>query len=353
MTERGLDHLVLLQPESITYVTGYHTAGYTTSFAAAIVPANGDPTVVIRHAEQYWYEKYSWCGEPVLWFDGETPSAVIMRALDETGATGSIGIEGGSWRGAYATLAPVLSSASSQRQFDPDADVSGIRLIKSDAEIELMRRAGHASDKMLAAAYDAVRPGMTETELASVMSHVGIGSGSTWFEPGPVSSGEAAAYIHATYGSRKFTDDDQIFIEVDANHRFYFARCMRTIVLGAPKNGIEKKWEAVSQLQDAALDTVKAGVHCQIPDRLIRDGLRDLGLHADYPNKTFYGIGFMMPPTAYEPIEVLPSASFEFAAGMTLHAYVSVDGVNISETVVVREQGVERLTEFSRELMQK
>lgn len=353
MQQEGLDHLILVQPESVTYLTGYSTVGYTSSFAAVVLSASGDPTLIVRRAEEYWYANTSWCPEPIWWYDGETILEVLQRSISELALRGNIGIEGWSWRAPYQMIAALISQAAPHQTFITNCDVAQIRLVKSEAEIALMRRAGQASDAMLEAAVQAVAPGMTEKQLASIMSAAGMASGSSHLESGPVSSGEAANHIHATYTDRAFETNDLIFIEVNTHRHSYYARCMRSIALGTVGDTRVGEWNDIRALQDEALGLVKNGANCRVADDLLRNGLRELGLVPDYPNKTFYGIGFMLEPTAFEPIEVTARSDFEFKTGMTLHAYLVVNGLNISETIVVGDSGVERLTNYSRDLVVK
>ncbi|KAE8765685.1 M24 family metallopeptidase [Georgenia thermotolerans] len=353
MDRHGLDHLILVQPESLTYLSGYMTAGYTSSFAAGVVSRTGDPALLIRHAEEYWYRQTSWCPEPIWWYDGESVAEVLLRGISELGLRGRIGMEGGSWRAPYQLIAAVMDGVPPTCTLVPDCDVSGLRLIKSEEELQVMRRAGEIADKMVQAACDAAVPGITERDLAAHMSAVGIRAGSGQLESGPVSSGAAAKHIHASYTDRVLEPEDLVFIEVDTHSHNYYARCMRSIRLGARGGDVLRKWNDLRALQDEAFATVKHGVSCRIADSIIRDGLRDLGYAENYPNKTFYGLGFMLVPTAYEPIEVTPRSDFLFESGMTLHGYLVLDGLNISETIVVREDGIERLTNFSRDLIEK
>lgn len=126
---------------------------------------------------------------------------------------------------------------------------------------------------------------------------------------------------------------------------------MRSIVLGTPPAGFVDLAKRLVAVQDEALATVRAGVSCRIADRICRGGVEATGVVNHYPNKTFYGVGFLLDPNTLEPQQLDPTVDFEFESGSTWHAYISAGGVNISETIVITDEGYERLTTYPRELI--
>ena len=94
------------------------------------------------------------------------------------------------------------------------------------------------------------------------------------------------------------------------------------------------------------------GVHARVPDAIYRDGVLSAGLAERYTNKTFYGVGLLLPPSGGEGPEASPVADWTFAANMTFHTYVLARDFGFSETILVTETGgCERLTNYPRELI--
>ena len=80
ITAIGNSGLVAVLPESVTYLTGYYTRGYS-SFQVAIIPSSGDPVIVCRDVEAYHLERSSPFRErAVFWSDGEDPVGVTASA---------------------------------------------------------------------------------------------------------------------------------------------------------------------------------------------------------------------------------------------------------------------------------
>jgi Xaa-Pro dipeptidase len=351
LVERGFDYVLLFEPEAITYFTGFFTEGYATSFQFAILPADAPPISVVRVEEKFWFDDSPWPARVIWWADGESAEDVVTRALLEAEVGGSVAFEGGSWRSPFSVIQDMIDRNPQLKFTDVGRELASLRFVKSRAEIELIRTAGAIVDQMCAAAADRAKAGRSERELAASMSTTAILAGSDWAFPGPISSGEAAKHIHAGYSDRVLGADDQVFIEATAHVKHHHARCMRTIKIGRPTPAMLSDYQRLVDVQDEALATVRAGTHSQVPDQIYRSGILATELVKSYPNKTFYGMGFMLDPNSYEPLEVTPSSNFTFEAGMIFHTYMTVAGLNLSNTILVTEEGFERMTNYSRDLI--
>lgn len=353
MHQQHLDALLVFEPENVTYLTGFFTEGYNTSFQFALITLDSDPVTVTRRAESYWLERTcAYTENAIYWLDGEAPADIVKAVLKETGVvSGRIGIEARSWRAPALLFREIVSHLSAATAIELGNEVSRLRQIKSEAEICLLRRAGKIADLMMETAIGAARPGVSERDLASRISREAILAGSDWAHPGCISSGVAAREIHANYSDRVFQNDDLVFAEVVPQVRGYHARFMRSIVIGRPSPGFVNLAEHLTEVQDRALAEVRAGRSCAAADRIYRSGILASGAVDTYPNKTFYGVGLLLLPNTLEPLEVTAGTNFEFQTGMTFHTYLAVDGFNLSETIVVTDTGFERLTNFTRDLI--
>ncbi|MFC8522320.1 M24 family metallopeptidase [Pseudarthrobacter sp. NPDC057230] len=350
MAEQEMDYLLVFEPETVTYLTGFYTLGYSTSFQFAVVPPSGAPLTVIRKAEEHHFlSTAAWPDNSIVWYDGEEPASVVLRVLQEAGVRGRVGFDGGSWRAPYNIVESVRSQ-SGLDLVDLGLEVERLRFIKSAAELNYLRQAGSIVGPMHAAGIDTIRSGATERDIVVATSAAAVRGGSDFADPGPIASGDRAFHIHSAFADRTIHRGDLIFLEMTAHKKNYHARSMRTVFVGKPEQRMVDAYRRFVDIQDEALATVRAGVHCSTPDRIIRESVVATGWVDRYPNKTFYGIGMILWPNTYEKLEVTPNADFHFEAGMTFHSYISAHGLNISETIAVTENGVERLTAFPREL---
>lgn len=354
LARRDLDALLAFLPESITYLTGYHTLGYSTSFQFLIVPTEGDPTIVARSVEQYWIDQMSVYPGRFWWFDGEPKGSVVVRAVRALlPPRARLGIELGAWT-LNALLYRELSDELREYHFEGDAGmIDRMRLVKSPAELDYMRKASRAVECGMAAAIDAVSSSATEREVAAAASAALILNGSDTDIVGSLASGPAAYHIHGEYGDRAIRSGDLVFIEINGNVHHYNSRFMRPVRLGTAHDDEVRLAERLIAIQDRAILAVAPGVSATVPDGIYRDGILGTGAVDRYTNKTFYSLGFMLWPNSYEPLEATPGADWTFEVGMTFHTYLIVNGLCFSEIVAVTANGVEILTRFPRQLFVK
>ena len=169
--------------------------------------------------------------------------------------------------------------------------------------------------------------------------------------PGVLSSGERAFHLHGSYTDRKLEDGQTVQFEVLACVRHYQARFMRTLKLGRASDDDRALAARLIEIQDEALAAVAPGVPAALPDAIYRHGVLGAGLAERYTNKTFYGLGLLLPPSGGEGPEAGPEADWAFEPNMTFHSYVLARDFGFSETILITGDGCERLTTYPRELI--
>ena len=111
--------------------------------------------------------------------------------------------------------------------------------------------------------------------------------------------------------------------------------------------------ETLISLQDSQIAALRPGAVAADVDRIVREGVVAAGLRTSYDNITGYTLGFY--PTSTQHISdfthiFTPKADWVLQKGMTLHMYASAAGLALSESVLVTDEGVERLTKSERKL---
>jgi len=350
LAARGQEALLAFLPETVTYLTGFFTRGYS-SFQFAIVPAFGDPTVVCRDVEEYYLDATCVFPGRFLWRDSDDPVAVGADAIKHVvGPRARVGAELGAWPLSAARYAAFTSILVDQVWEDATSLVTRMRLVKSAAEVEYQRRAGAAAEAGMAAGLAAAQAGASERTMAAAICAAMVRAGSDLPGPGVLSSGERASHLHGAYSDRVLVAGDTIQVEVTPNVRQYHARFMRPAKVGRATEEDYRTVEQLIAIQDAALSEVAPGVPASVPDRIYREGVLAAGLRPSYTNKTFYSVGLMLAPSGGEALEAVPGCTWRFEQGMTFHTYVLACGFGMSETITITETGYERLTRFPRQL---
>ena len=159
-----------------------------------------------------------------------------------------------------------------------------LRLIKSDAEIALMKTAADLSAAAHIKAMEAVKPGMFEYQLEGLIRNHCAQNGSRFDAYSSiVGSGENACILHYTANDQEIKDGDLILIDAGCEINHYASDITRTF----PANGkFNTEQQALYQLvldsQLAAIDAVKPGNHFNHPHeaalQVLTEGLVSLGL---------------------------------------------------------------------------
>lgn len=272
----------------------------------------------------------------------------------------------------------VRNGATPPRNFSSlDYLLHEMRLIKSDAEITLMRAAADISAKAHCRAMQTVQPGQYEYQLEAELMHTFMAAGSRWpAYPSIVGAGDNACILHYTRNDDAIQNNDLILIDAGCELDYYASDITRTF----PANGqFSPEQAALYQLvldaQLAAIDQVKAGNHWQQPHdaavAVLVDGLLALGLlqgEADdcieqgtyrrfYMHKTGHWLGMDVHDVGEYRVDgqfriLQPGMVMTVEPGL----YIAPDdttveerwrgiGIRIEDDVVVREHGCDILSD--------
>jgi Xaa-Pro aminopeptidase len=167
---------------------------------------------------------------------------------------------------------------------DPGETLHEMRLIKTEDDLRLLRRAVEISCEGHMAALRALRPGVWEYEIEAVLRYVFRRNGSP--RPGYppiVASGSNATVLHYTTNNRRIEGDDLLLIDAGAEFGYYTGDVTRTY----PASGSfsEKQaavYKIVLEAQMKAIEAVKPGASFIEPHQRAREvltrGLVELSL---------------------------------------------------------------------------
>ena len=346
-----LDAVLLFEPESVTYLTGFYTFGYTSSFQAALVSRAGEPTTIVRHSEVFYLDQTSPFASRHVWYDGQGSAEVVAGAVRAQGlAAARLGVEMRSWMLNAALFRDLAARLPDATFVDVSEALARLRFVKSPAEIAYIDQAARIAGVAMRAAVDACRAGVTENHVAAAVFAATTLLGSD--RPDIcIASGEAADHIHGLYTGRVLEPGDLVAVEVVPSVRHYHARFMRSIAVPPVDPATLDLARRLLDVQDRAIAAVAPGVPVSVPDAICRDGVLATGAVPEYPNKTFYSVGLMLDPNTAEPLEVNPASTWSFEEGMVFHAYLALRGLALSETVAVTADGHRRVTTYPRELL--
>ncbi len=213
-------------------------------------------------------------------------------------------------------------------------------------EIRFQRKVSILADIACSAAREAMKPGVTEYELAAEAEYIMRCRGAhlTSFNT-IVSTGPRSAYSHGWPTDRKLKDGEFMLVDLGPQVDGYAGDETRTFILGSdPKK--ERMLIVIDKAVQEVVDNVKPGQSCSELDAISRRVLKDHGL-PDYPHSLGHPLsGFVAPLLSKTSKNVLKEGMlFTVEPGIYLPGY---GGVRMEENVVVTEDGCEQLTKSPR-----
>ena len=271
MEEADLDALLLTQELNVRFFSGYLTILWESRFRSLILILPRDPkigpTLIVPGQETGNAEGTSWVPDRLIYPDQENIVAHTVSALHDKGlAAGRLGME----LGFGQRVGMTQEDLALLRKQLPDAKISratefiqAVRMIKSEAEIERVRKACDISQIAVTEGFSALHEGMTEKELGQI-----IGS-SMYREGAELSSRPSIMSIGTSPGRPKICNalpsdhalsrGDLVMLDGGAVYGGYATDFIRQACLGEPTDDQRRWFDVAIEANDACIAAVKPG----------------------------------------------------------------------------------------------
>ena len=237
MEERGLDAMLLFAPESHFWTTGYDTFGYC-FFQCLII--DHEEVLLTRSADLRQAQLTSTITDIRIWKDGADadPTADLKALLAERGLQGKkLGFEDDTAGLTAKRGRELAEKMDGFATLIPASDiVEKLRLVKSSAEIEYVRKAAEIGDACYLKALDVIASGVSEGEILAVQQGEVFALGGDYAGNEFIIGSADHALLCRYYSGRRTLDaNDQLTLEWAGAYRHYHAAYMRTVVIGEPR----------------------------------------------------------------------------------------------------------------------
>ena len=336
--------------EAMTWLTGYGNS--ENRWRCVGIPLQGEPFFLIRALDATPCRQRGWIADVPTFRDWQDPMPVLREALARRGlAQARIGLDYGSYCMPLARFARMQAALPGAEFVDLGDLVWQLRLIKSPAEVALLRRVSAIADEALRRSAAVCRAGINQREAARVAMDAFMELGADPGPPGPITAGRGWDFLHGHLDDALLRDGDIVHIELTPRIMGYSARTMRCAAVGAPAPGLIDAGHRLAAIQDRQMAAMRPGAVARDVDAILRQGVLAAGLRDSYDNITGYTLGLYAPagPRTSDFTRIFhPEADWVIEPGMVFHMYASAGGASLSETVLVTDAGAELLTGLPR-----
>jgi Xaa-Pro aminopeptidase len=347
--DAGLAGLVITPGYDLRYLIGSRAQTFE-RLTALVLPASGDPTVVVPRLELASL-KGSAVAELDLavrdWVDGDDPYQLVSAALG--GAPAATAVTDSMPALHLLPLAGVLGVLPVLA-----TDVlRGLRMIKDASEIDALRKAGSAIDRVHARVPEFLIPGRTEADVAADIAEAIVAEGHSQVAFIIVGSGPHGADPHHSYSDRELQVADIVVVDIGGAYEpGYHSDSTRTYSIGEPRPDVAQQYSILQRAQRAAFDAVRPGVTAEQVDAAARDVLAEAGLAEFFVHRTGHGIGLSVHEEPY----IITGNDLPLAAGMAFSIEPGIYfpghwGARVEDIVVVTEDGALAVNNRPHELI--
>jgi len=235
-----------------------------------------------------------------------------------------------------------------------DAVINAQRVIKTPAELDIMRSAQAITDKAFLEILNFIKKGRTEREVRNELEYLmrKFGGDGLAFETIAV-SGKNSSMPHGKPTDKPLCDGDFFTIDFGAMKDGYCSDMTRTVAIGNISDKQRMVYDIVLEAQRRALAVIKAGVICKDVDFAARDYIeRENGFKGCFEHGLGHSLGLEVhEDPRFNKITDLPAQA---GSVMSVEPGIYLEGefgVRIEDIVVIRENGYENLTASPKELI--
>ena len=348
LQKANLGGMLICPSEELLFLAGF-TPKMCERFQALFVTADGKTFFVCNLLYKGEVEKAFGPDVKVYtWLDGESMTDVVKQVLAENGMAGTtLGVN---------STAPAFNVLEIARDCGVTC-VNGVpiieeaRIIKTEQEINDLRKAAEITDAAFAAVLGFIKPGMKEADVMQFLSGHMSNAGGTdiW---GIIASGPNSSYPHYHSYDRVIQEQDLMILDFGCRVNGLYSDMSRTIFIGGITDEQRKIYEIVRRSYEAGEGAAVTGAYIPDVDKVARDIIVAEGYGEAFLNRLGHGIGYMIHEAPdikknnHRKLE--PGMAFSIEPGIYL---AGIFGMRIENIVVATASGNEVLNKSSKDII--
>jgi D-alanyl-D-alanine dipeptidase len=344
----GLAGLVITPGYDLRYLVGSRAQTFE-RLTALVLSVTGDLTIVVPRLELASLKQSAVADLGVTvrdWVDGDNPYALVADAVGGAPATTAVTDSMPALH-----LLPLADVLGAQPVLATDV-LRELRMVKDAAELDALRKAGAAIDRVHARVPEFLVPGRTEADVAADIAEAIVAEGHSEVAFVIVGSGPHGADPHHEYSDREIQAGDVVVVDIGGSYApGYHSDSTRTYSIGEPSPDVLQCYSMLQRAQQAAVRAVRPGVTAEQVDAAARNVLAEAGLAEHFLHRTGHGIGLSVHEEPY----IVAGNDLPLQAGMVFSVEPGIYfpgqwGARIEDIVVVDEHGAQPVNHRPREL---
>jgi Xaa-Pro aminopeptidase len=344
MAELGVDVVLLSVGPDLPYLTGY-TAMPLERLTMLVLPRDGDATLVVPRLEALRVVERPEVFTLRAWEETDDPIAIVAELV---GRAGAVAVGDHTWARFVLGLQAALPAA----RFSTASTVLGpLRAVKDKPEVEALRRAAEAVDRVAAdlQAGAVALAGRSEADVSADLGRRIVAEGHQRVNFAIVAAGENAASPHHEADDRVIRLGDVVLCDfggtmLDADGVGYCSDITRCVHLGEPTVEVAQAYAVLHEAQRAAAAAATVGTPCEDVDATARRVIADAGYGDRFIHRTGHGIGVEAHEDPYivagNAAPLAPGHAFSIEPGIYVPGRF---GLRLEDIVVATEAGPDEL----------
>ena len=349
MAEADVHVAVIAASSNLRYLQGYR--GMAVDRLTCLLVSQREAVMVLPHFDADEYVETTANERIEVWHDADGPAAAIESAFGQLGALPDDPVAVVDEELPFRFFTEIRSSLGALPPGRAGTLLDPLRVVKEEAEQQLMARAAELVSLGVDAALDAARPGVAEIELQRLVEQTLFDGGAESADYVLVQAGPASAVAHHTPGRARLEAGAPLLVDVSGRFEGYFADITQQVFLGEPSAEYLDAYAAVVAAQEAGFRAATPGATVGEVDRVAQAVLADAGYAEASGPRTGHGIGLEV----HEPPSVIRGNDFVLEPGVVITVEPGIYfpdrfGIRIEDTVLVTGEGPVRLTRGARPL---
>ncbi|SEP78578.1 Xaa-Pro aminopeptidase [Ignavigranum ruoffiae] len=231
--------------------------------------------------------------------------------------------------------------------------IENIRLIKDEAELEILKEACKITDEAFDHILTFIKPGVSEIAVANELEHFLKGKGAEGMSFDTiVASGVRSAMPHGVASEKLIEQGDMVTLDFGCYYKGYSSDITRTIAVGEVDPKLKEIYQIVLDAHLKVIAEAKAGMTGKEIDAIARDYITEKGYGEYFGHSTGHGLGLDVheQPTVSVRGEnvILENMVITDEPGIYI---AGLGGVRIEDDLIIHKDGVESINRSAKELI--